>query len=118
MKKFIQKFLGLGRYRPPPEVEWLAVTIKLKHGEFGSETERAEVRSVGHRLEEVARRVEGSALDGDEYGNHYGTLYFTGRDADELYEAIEPLLRHWPMLEGGYVIKRYGHPTRSERVNF
>jgi hypothetical protein len=98
--------------------QWLAVCTKLTGGEFGNDRERDAIRQFAGYLEEEIQRQGVGVYDGDEFGNREGSLYLYGPDADRLYDAIEPLLRSWDMLSGGYVIKRYGSRADSERIEF
>lgn len=55
-------------------------------------------------------------FDGDEVGEGSTTLFFYGPNADELFEAIEPLLVKRRTARGTRIIKRYGPPGAPEHV--
>jgi hypothetical protein len=42
-----------------------------------------------------------------------------GPNADELFGAVEPVLRQSPLVRGGHAVVRYGEPgAREVRMNF
>lgn len=98
--------------------EWIAVYLKLSGGEYGSADEQDRVRAFACKLDGLIRRHGVGLYDGDEFGNSEAGLFMYGQDAGLLFETIEPLLRSWSLLKGGYAIKRYGDASRSERVQF
>jgi hypothetical protein len=53
-------------------------------------------------------------FDGTETGIEESALYMYGRDADELFAAIEPILREYPLCQGGRVVIRKGEPGSPE----
>jgi hypothetical protein len=121
MRKFWRKVaskFAAKKLSPPDSREWIAVYLKLSGGEYGSREEQDEVRSFARELDGAIRKHGVGSFDGDEFGNNEAGLFMYGQDADRLFEAIEPLLRSWSLLDGGYAIKRYGEPSRSERVQF
>lgn len=68
---------------------------------------------------EVILKSGAGVFDGDEFGNGECGLFMYGPNADRLFNVVEPLLRGWKPLEGGYAIKRYGTPAgQSERIEF
>lgn len=116
----MQLFRKLFHRRPTGHAdEWVAIHFKLRSGEeFGTHLERSAVHELAERLASLVRQKKVGSYDGDEYGQGQGVLFIHGPNADILYEAISPLLRSWALLEGGYVIKRYGMGVRSERVDY
>ena len=117
MRDFLRRLLKK-RQSSPLQKEWVAIMLKLSGGEFGSRDEQDDVRLFAGQLRLAIAPIEGATFDGDEFGNHEAGLYLFGPNADQLYEAIEALLRSWPRLRGGHVVKRYGTPSRSERIEF
>ena len=109
---------GSGKSSSVTGKEWIAVYLKLSGGEYGSGVEQDEIRSFARELDDEIRKHDVGTFDGDEFGNHEAGLFMYGPDADRLFETIEPLLRAWGPLKGGHAIKRYGAPSRSERIQF
>ena len=98
--------------------EWLAICVRLTGGEYGSDEERDELRRFSRDLNAEVQMHGAGTYDGDEFGGGEGCLYLYGPNADALFSAIEPLLRSWKPLSGGYATKRYGSRELSERVDF
>lgn len=120
MKKFWRKVASkLQKKTVTPESrEWIAVYLELSGGDYGSGKEQDEVRSFARELDVIIQKHGVGSFDGDEFGNGEAGLFMYGPDADRLFETIEPLLRSWSRLKGGHAIKRYGEPSRSERIQF
>jgi hypothetical protein len=58
-------------------------------------------------------------FDGDEFGGGECILFMYGPDTDKLFSAIQPIMKDWQALVGGYAIKRHGPPgARSEKIDF
>lgn len=116
--RLLQKFFG-GRKQPAKSGdEWIAVYFKLSN-EYGTQAERNDVHRFTDKLDKLIRESGAGVFDGDEFGNGEGGLFMYGPNADSLFSIIEPLLRDWKPLKGGYAIKRYGAPTdQSERIEF
>lgn len=115
-----QKLLG-GRERKQKKLadEWIAAYFKLASEGYGTQEERDSIHRFTNELAEVIRESGTGIFDGDEFGNGECGLFMYGPNADQLFNVVEPLLRRWKPLEGGYVIKRYGAPAgQSERVEF
>lgn len=99
--------------------EWIAVYFTLSGGEYGTQDERSAVHRFTDELSRVINESGEGVFDGDEFGNGQGGLFMYGRDADSLFRVVEPLLRSWHPLKGGYAIKRYGAPLdQRERIDF
>lgn len=118
--RLLQKILGGKDLQPtkPPE-EWIAVYFKLSNDEYGTQEERDSIHQFTDKLAEVIRKSGMGVFDGDEFGNGECGLFMYGLDADQLFNVVEPLLRTWEPIKGGYAIKRYGAPAgQSERIEF
>ena len=76
------------------------------------------VHRFSDSLASVIEDQQIGVFDGDEYGNGEGALFMYGPNADRLFEAVYLLLSTWSPVKGGYAIKRYGVPERSERIEF
>lgn len=99
-----------------------AVMLHLRlsnHEEFGSDEEWDEIHAMTDKLGKALRAHGVGELDGDEFGGNECVVFMYGPDANKLFAAISPLLRSWPAIAGGYVIKRFGPPGASfERIDF
>jgi hypothetical protein len=98
--------------------EWIAVCLRLSGREYGEDNEREVIREFSRELDSEIRVHNVGTFDGDEYGGGECSLFMYGPNADKLFSTIEPLLRRWDKLKGGHVIKRYGSPDASERIEF
>lgn len=98
--------------------EWVAVYVALDGGEYGSQAERDAI----HRFtDELSRAIAASGtgvFDGDEFGKAECGLFMYGLNADRLFAVVEPLLRNWPPMQGGFAFKRYGASTGEVRIDF
>jgi len=93
--------------------------LRLSNGEFGSDEEHDAIHHMTGRLEQAILANDAGEFDGDEFGGNECVLYMYGPDAGRLFSAIQPVLRNWPALVGGYAIKRFGPPGAPfERVDF
>jgi hypothetical protein len=96
-----------------------AVIVKiLLSGEgFGEPAERDEVRRISREIDAKLAQGEFGELDGDEFGGGSATLYLYGSNADELFDAVRPILAD--ALSGrATVTLRYGEaddPAVQER---
>jgi hypothetical protein len=98
--------------------EWVCISVKLADGNFGNLVERQEIQRFGDVLESKIKENELGTFDGDGFGGGEGQLFMHGPDAEALFSTVEPLLRAWPPMKGGYVIKQYGGREFEERVDF
>lgn len=99
--------------------EWIAIYFKVSNDEYGTDEERDVIHHFTDILAEVILKSGAGVFDGDEFGNGECGLFMYGPNADRLFNVVEPLLRGWKPLRGGYAIKRYGAPVgQSERVEF
>ncbi len=98
------------------------VYLKLSDTGFGTEGERQAIHSLTHELETAISVQRAGEFDGDEFGGGVCTLYMYGPNADQLFAAVEPILRQSPLTTGAHAIKRYGPATaadaREVRVEF
>jgi hypothetical protein len=93
--------------------------LRLSNGQFGSEEERDAIHRMTDRLVQAILANDVGELDGDEFGGNECVVYMYGPDAGKLFSAIQPVLKDWPALVGGYAIKRFGPPGAPfERVDF
>ena len=93
------------------EEQALIVRLKLADDAFGAEGESFALYSVEDAIEQA---VKGHGeFDGDEIGGGYFTIYIYGRDVDELYRAVAPVLAKASVRSGSYVLKRRGGPEQT-----
>ena len=80
------------------------------------------IHSLTDELETAISAQRAGEFDGDEFGGGVCTLYLYGPDADQLFAAVESILRQSPLTMGAHAIKRYGRATASDarevRVEF
>jgi len=117
MMKTLLKLLKPKESKPNQgsDMEWIAVYFLLKSGDFGSPSEHESIHQFSSQLEAAIVKSGRGVFDGDEFGDGMCGLFMYGRNADQLFAVVEPLLRTYPPATGGYAIKRYGEET-SERV--
>jgi hypothetical protein len=74
--------------------------------------------AIQDELEEAVLVHHAGVLDGDEWSEGLCTVYFYGPDADQLWDAVAPVLEKHPFPKGSHAIRAYGPPgSRSERVD-
>jgi hypothetical protein len=83
------------------------VHLSLDDKGFGTEDSRNKVRSLERDIERALDGGDLGELDGDEFGGGEVVLYLYGANADNLFAAIEQLLRG-SSLRPAHVILRYG----------
>ena len=115
--RLFSKLLGKNKETQTKD-EWIAVYLKLSNDNYGTDTERDSIRKFTDMLDEAIRESGQGIFDGDEFGEGEASLYMYGPNADKLFEVVEPLLRNWKSLKGGYAIKRYGTSLEKERIEF
>ena len=65
-----------------------------------------DIATLENRLEEVLEIGEQGELDGHETGPENTTLFLYGADAEDLFRAVEPVLRVYPLCSGARVTIR------------
>ncbi len=84
------------------------IQLKLSDDGFGSSEERESMHALQDELTTEIEKNSAGELDGDEFGGGTCTIYTYGPDADQLYAAMEPVLRKSKLSVGAVVTKRYG----------
>lgn len=99
--------------------EAVLVYIKLSDSEFGTWEDRERCYALEDALLEELIKQEGiGELDGHEFGEGYCVFYIYGNSADCLYDSIKTIISTFNLLDGSYVIIRYGGPGAPEkRIN-
>jgi hypothetical protein len=89
-----------------------AVIVHLKLGDdrYGSEDERAAVRTLKQTLATAIDDADAGGFDGNEFGGGEAVLYAYGPHAGDLFTAMEPVLRD-SSFRPAYAIVRYGTAT-------
>lgn len=90
--------------------------IRLTADQLGSKSERAAVAALADDLERVIGEKQAGEFDGEEFGDGQCVLYMYGPDADQLFKAVEPVLKSTPLARGGFAIKRYGEASDADAV--
>jgi hypothetical protein len=66
-------------------------------------------------LTEDLERTGAGEFDGDEMGDAVTTVYLYGKDADDIFRAVEKTLRQYPLCKGARVVLREGPPGAREK---
>jgi hypothetical protein len=91
-----------------PDIEQAVIArYRLTGDGFGSASDWAMVREAQGVLRDAIKAADVGELDGNEFGGGEVVLYAYGPDADALYAAMAPGLRHLP-LRPAQVTLRYG----------
>lgn len=99
-------------------VEWIAVYFPLISGEYGSESEVAEIHTFTDHLQAMISESSKGVFDGDEFGEGQCGLFMYGPDADQLLAVILPFFASWNKAAGGQIILRYGdRHGREQRIS-
>ncbi len=98
--------------------EWIAVYFALEGGIYGSPAERDAAHRFAGELSRVIAASGAGVFDGDEFGDSECGLFMYGLNADRLFAVVEPLLRNWPPMQGGFALKRYGAASGEVRIDF
>ena len=62
------------------------------------------------RLYEAMDESNVGEFDGNEIGEGTARLFFYGPDAGRLFQAVEPILKEYPMCRNAHVVLRQGGP--------
>ena len=66
-------------------------------------------------LAKALRSAKAGAVDGNEVADRSWTIFMRGKSADDLFEAIRPVLKASPLSVGATVTKQFGGPNAEER---
>lgn len=94
--------------------EAVIIIFPLSGTEFGSAWELEVLGSLGDDLADVILEAGVGEFDGHDVGEGEYTLYLYGPDADDLFDAVKPLLTRQPWTGEVAVVKRYGEPGAAE----
>lgn len=89
----------------------------ILHFHYGS-TDLTRLFLMEDKLEKALAEAKAGDLDGDEVATDGSDafVYLYGPDADELYRAIEPILKNTDFLHGAEVIRHYGPPGAARET--
>jgi hypothetical protein len=92
------------------------IHFRLSDDSYGSPEEREAVMELERELEVAIAASNAGEFDGNEYGGGEAVLYMYGPDKDRLWQAVEQLVRRFP-LRPAYALLRPGGPdTAAEQV--
>jgi hypothetical protein len=101
----------------PRRRQAILIHVKLADDAFGDSGERPALWDLEDELIRMLDATDAGEYDGNEVGEGFFTIYVYGRDADQLVDAVLPILRRYPLPTGSSIVKRYGPPgAREERL--
>ena len=81
----------------------LTIHIDLSNHQMGTSKERTELQNFADRLESAVVEAGAGEYDGDELGGGECVMFFSGPDAQAIFSALHPLMRHNPLARGARV---------------
>ncbi|MCA9314900.1 MAG: hypothetical protein H6806_11975 [Planctomycetes bacterium] len=78
--------------------------------------EQCDVATIEDLLLDALTREGTGELDGNEFGPSEVILFMYGKDAEQLFATVEPVLRSYALCKGARVVVRRGPPGAEERV--
>lgn len=96
------------------EDQALLIKIRLEQEGFGSSEERASLLPLTEQLISAIAGI--GEFDGEEWGEGLCTFYVYGASADQLFDAVSPVLRAYPIRKGSRIIRCYGPKGANERI--
>ncbi|MFT3829550.1 MAG: hypothetical protein QM691_07575 [Opitutaceae bacterium] len=98
-----------------PASQAVIVHIPLSDGANGSPEEFEHLTALEEKLGEAIIEAGAGEFDGNEFGQGDFTYFMYGSDADQLFSAVEPILRGDALTKKGYALVRYGGPGSDQR---
>jgi hypothetical protein len=92
----------------------LIICLKLSDGEFAEWSEREATDVIEDALVDVFSAGALGEFDGHEFGGGFATLFMYGPSADQMAEAVIPVLNGFFLKDGSVLIKRFGPPGSRE----
>ncbi len=88
----------------------------IVHFQYGS-TDLTRIFELEDLLESAIEASGAGEFDGNEVATDGsdGNLYMYGRDADQLFETVRPILESTDFMQGATVVLRYGPPKDGVR---
>lgn len=96
----------------------IQVFIPLSDHLYGTSEERERIIELEDEISDAVDAKNLGEFDGDEFGDGLCTLYLYGKDADELYSGIEPVLKKSPLCAEASIYKRYGDAADPSAKEF
>jgi hypothetical protein len=96
------------------EDQALLINLRLEQEGFGSSEERPGLLLLAEQLVSAITGI--GEFDGEEWGEGLCTFYVYGPSADQLFDAVVPVLRAYPIQQGSRIIRRYGPKGAIEHV--
>ncbi len=78
----------------------VVIEFPLRHGEYGSNEERAEIHKFADVLDSMTRDSKVGEYDGDEFGAGRCKLFFYSDEPEKLFARIESKLQDSPFSDG------------------
>src|SRR5436189_5624553 len=97
------------------EEDAIIITLLRKNLQTQESIEK-DLQTFEHQLAEAIETQDAGEFDGDELGSEEIALFMYGPDADQLYAAVEPILRKSPLANVAQITLQYGAPGGKERV--
>jgi putative IMPACT (imprinted ancient) family translation regulator len=91
----------------PMAEQTVIARYQLSSGPNGTSTDIHSLATLEDRLIEAISAARVGEFDGNEFGTGEVTLFAYGPDADQLFAAMEPILRSFP-ARPAHVLLRYG----------
>lgn len=88
--------------------------LELTGGQYGSEDEVEEIRLLGDDCEEALLQAKAGVFEGEEFGDAACILFFTGPDAERIWQVLAPVVTPSRLAPGGFVVQRQGGPGAQE----
>jgi len=108
--KLLARFLGPDTIEPSPysAAQEILICLKLSNEQIGTAGERQAIAALQDRLIRVVQARGAGEFEDLEFAEGFGTLSFTGPNADRLAEVVLPVTRTHDSRRGSYLLKRYG----------
>lgn len=84
------------------------IYIPLSDKEAGTADERERIYELEDEISDAVDSKHLGEFDGNEFGEGVCTLYLYGKNADELFAGIEPVLKASALCAEATIYKRYG----------
>ncbi|WP_316757861.1 hypothetical protein [Streptomyces herbicida] len=96
--------------------EAVIARYRLSDNKYGSCAERDAIYDAARALAAAVGKEGVGEVDGNEFGGGEAVLYAYGKDAEALFEVMEPTLRGLP-FRPAHVVLRHGSREAESRVD-
>ncbi len=100
---------------PYPALQEILICLKLSDEQIGTARERQAIATLRDRLIRALQARDAGDYEDLAFAEGFGTLSFTGPDADRLADAVLPVTRTHDARRGSYLLKRYGEAGPREK---